>query len=81
MTEFNAMQTVRMLNSMCEKELQVLAAAPWLPGAPRKTISSEIHKQVELGGHVTDRAAAGKGGHRVRFEVWLFTGLAETKQD
>lgn len=36
MTEFNAMQTVRMLNSMCEKELQVLAAAPWLPGAPRK---------------------------------------------
>lgn len=48
------------------------------PGSP---ISSEIHKQVELGGHVTDRAAAGKGGHRVRFEVWLFTGLAETKQD
>lgn len=55
----------------------MLAAALWLSGAPRK----EIHKQVELSGHVTDRAAAGKGGHRVRFGCWLFTGLAETKQD
>ena len=52
------------------------------PGVGSCTLaSSEKQEQAEVSGHVTGRAAAGKGGHRVRFGLCYLQDLAEAKQD